>query len=140
MSDAGDDSPEAQERVPAILVVEDDALVRLTLSDYLQDRGFKVLEATSGDEALGVMAAPGFTVDLILTDVMMPGVTDGFALAKWTRENHPDIPVIVTSGDAEKIANAPDLGDGCHFIPKPYELDAVAEQVRQLLKQRNTTS
>jgi len=60
---------------------------------------------------------------------MMPGVTDGFALAKWMNENHPDIPVIVTSGDAEKIANAPDLEGGFQFVPKPYDLDAVADRI-----------
>ena len=137
MSDAGAKPPETPRRVPAILVVEDDALIRLTLSDYLQDQGFKVLEATNGDEALGIIAAPDFMVDLIFTDVMMPGVTDGFALAKWMNENHPDIPVIVTSGDAEKVANAPDLGGGCQFVAKPYDLDAVAEHIRQTLKERN---
>ena len=139
MSDVGGRPPETPERVPAILIVEDDALIRLTLSDYLQDQGFKVLEATTGDEALGIIAAPGFSVDLIFTDVMMPGVTDGFALAKWISENHPDIPVIVTSGDAEKIASATDLGDGCQFVPKPYDLDAVAEQIRQMLKQHSAS-
>ena len=91
MSEAGA-QPETPDRVPAILIVEDDALIRLTLSDHLQDQGFKVLEAATGDEALGVIAAPEFKVDLIFTDVMMPGVTDGFALAKWMNENHPDIP------------------------------------------------
>jgi len=137
MSEAGA-LPETPERVPAILIVEDDALIRLTLSDYLQDQGFKVLEATTGDEALGVIAAPEFKVDLIFTDVMMPGVTDGFALAKWMNENHPDIPVIVTSGDAEKIANAPDLEGGCQFVAKPYELDAVADKIRQTLKEQHS--
>ena len=139
MSDAGRLPPETPERVPAILIVEDDALIRLTLSDYLQDKGFKVLEARSGAEALGVIAAPDFSVHLIFTDVLMPGVTDDFALAKWMKENHPDIPVIVTSGDTEKIANAPDLGGGCQFVAKPYELDAVAEQIRQALKQRDAS-
>jgi DNA-binding NtrC family response regulator len=70
---------------------------------------------------------------------MMPGLTDGFALAKWMNENHPDVPVIVTSGDGDKIANAPNLGDGCQFVPKPYDLDAVAEQIRLTLKQHNAS-
>jgi CheY-like chemotaxis protein len=133
MSDPGSLALETQDRVPAVLVVEDDALIRLTLSDYLQDNGFKVLEASSGDEALGVMVAPAFAVDLVFTDVMMPGVTDGFALAKWISENQPGIPVIVTSGDTERIAAAADLGAGFQFVPKPYELDAVAEKIRQTL-------
>ncbi len=116
--------PAPQRSLPAVLVVEDDSLVRLTLSDYLQDHGFKVLEASTGDEALAIMAAPAFAVDVIFTDVMMPGLTDGFALAKWTSENCPNVPVIVTSGDAEKMAMAPGLA--IQFVPKPYELDAIA--------------
>jgi CheY-like chemotaxis protein len=138
MSAPGNSPPETHERVPAILVVDDDALLRLTLSDFLQDQGFKVLEASTGDEALAIMAAPGFAVDLVFTDVMMPGVTDGFALAKWIVENQPAVPVIVTSGDAEKAKVAKDIGDGFRFLPKPYELDALAEQIRQTLDQRNS--
>jgi len=130
-------SPDSLSRVAAILIVEDDALIRLTLSDYLQDNGFKVLEASSGDEALAIMAAPGFAVDLVFTDVMMPGITDGFALAKWISENQPEIPVIVTSGDAEKIASAPDCCGHSQFVPKPYDLDHVAEQIRKTLDRRN---
>lgn len=137
MPDPGSSAPATPERVPAILVVDDDALLRLTLSDYLQDHGFKVLEATTGDEALAIMAAPGFAVDLVFTDVMMPGVTDGIALAKWIVENQPSIPVIVTSGDAEK-ANAAKEGDGFQFLPKPYDLDKLAKQIRQTLEQRNS--
>lgn len=69
----------------------------------------------------------------------MPGVTDGFALAKWIAENQPGIPVIVTSGDAEKIATAPDLGGSFQFVPKPYELDALVEKIRKTLKQHTAS-
>jgi DNA-binding response OmpR family regulator len=134
MSGTTDERPSgAQERLGAILVVDDDTLIRLTLSDHLQDRGFKVLEASTGDEALAIMAAPGFAVDLVLTDVMMPGVTDGFALARWIGENQPGVAVIVTSGDTEKITMAKELGDSVQFLPKPYDLDALTEQIGQTL-------
>ena len=139
MTEPGNPSAEMPPRVPAILVVDDDALIRLTLSDYLQDNGFKVLEATTGDEALAIMAAPGFTVDLVFTDVMMPGLTDGFALAKWISENQPEIPVIVTSADTEKIASAPDRS-GLQFIAKPYELNDIASLFRKALDQRNSAA
>ena len=95
-----------------------------------------MLEASTGDEALGVIASPGFAVDLVFTDVMMPGVTDGFALARWLRENHPEIPVIVTSGDTEKITLAGELGEGVQFVPKPYDLDALTAQLRQTLDRK----
>lgn len=136
MSDVPERAPPEQERPPAILVVEDDALIRLTLSDHLQDSGFKVLEAGTGDEALAILAAPAFTVDLVFTDVMMPGLTDGFALASWIGENQPGIPVVVTSGDAEKIATARERGEDIQFVPKPYDLDALTAQIRQALERR----
>jgi len=136
MSDSPDPAPsEGQESRPAILVVEDDPLIRLTLSDHLQDHGFKVLEANTGDEALAIIAAPGFAVDLIFTDVMMPGLTDGFALATWIIENHPGLSVIVTSGNGEKAAAARELlGSGFQFVPKPYDLDELVEQIRRTLQ------
>jgi len=126
-------APPEQERPSAILVVEDDALIRLTLSDHLQDSGFKVLEAGTGDEALAIMAAPAFTVNLVFTDVMMPGLTDGLALARWIADNQPGIPVIVTSGDVEKAATARESGGDFQFVPKPYDLDALTAQIRQTL-------
>jgi CheY-like chemotaxis protein len=130
------DLPEP-EHLGSVLVVEDDPLIRLTLSDYLQDHGFKVLEAGTGDEALAVIAAPAFAVDLIFTDVMMPGLTDGFALAEWMAENQPDIPVIITSGDDEKKALAQEQ-KRFRFIPKPYELEDVAKQIRDALDNKKS--
>ncbi len=140
MADPLEDAPSGKEKhAAAILIVDDDALIRLTLSDYLQDQGFKVLEATTGDEALAIMAGPGFVVDLVFTDVMMPGLTDGFALAKWIGENQPEIPVIVTSGDEGKAAAAKENGASIQFIPKPYDLDELAAQMRKTLEKRAVT-
>src|SRR5947207_14070162 len=89
-----------------VLVVDDDPLIRLTLSGHLQDAGIKVLEASTGDEVLAIMAAPAFSVDLVFTDVTMPGLTDGFALARWIGENQPGTPVIIPSGDTQKMPTA----------------------------------
>jgi DNA-binding NtrC family response regulator len=121
------------ERPFAILIVDDDALIRLTLSDHLQDQGFKVLEAATGDEALAIMAAPAFTVDLVFTDVIIPGVTDGFALAKWIVENQPAVHVIATSGDSQKIAVAKDMGSDLLFVPKPYDLTVLTDLFRRTM-------
>src|ERR1700761_3224676 len=138
MADGTEGPPQVQPPLPAILVVDDEALIRLSLSDYLQDHGFKVLEASTGDEALAIMAAPDFKVDLVFTDVMMPGLTDGFALAKWISENQPAIPVIVTSGDEQKAAAAKDLGATFQFVPKPYDLAEVAALLVRTLGGRNS--
>lgn len=132
MSD-GAEGPSEAPHLPAVLVVDDDALIRLTLSDYLQDQGFKVLEASTGDEALAIMAAPGFAVALVFTDVMMPGVTDGLALAKWIADNQPTVPVVVTSGDEEKGKAAKELGSILRFVPKPYDLAEVAALIQDAI-------
>lgn len=136
---AGTEGPlEVQPPLPAILVVDDEALLRLNLSDYLQDHGFKVLEASTGDEALAIMAAPDFKVDLVFTDVMMPGVTDGLALAKWIAENQPTVAVIVTSGDEQKASAAKDAGGTFQFVPKPYDLAEVAALILRMLDGRHS--
>jgi DNA-binding NtrC family response regulator len=133
MSQAPESASTEEERPFAILVVDDDALIRLTLSDHLQDKGFKVLEAATGDEALAIMAAPAFTVDLVFTDVIMPGVTDGFALAKWIIENQPAVHVIVTSGDTQKMAMAKDFGSEVLFVPKPCDPDMLTDLFRRTM-------
>ena len=90
------------DRTPTILVVEDEFLIRAMLSDYLQECGFKVLEASSADEAVGIIENVDVVIDLVLTDIRMPGAMDGFGLAQWVRTNQPNMPVILASGDANK--------------------------------------
>jgi CheY-like chemotaxis protein len=77
------------DRTPTILVVEDEFLIRAMLSDYLQECGFKVLEASSGDEAVAIIENVDVVIDLVLTDIRMPGAMDGFGLAQWVRTNRP---------------------------------------------------
>ena len=137
MSEGSDVPPEVQARLGAVLIVDDEPLLRLSLSDFLQDHGLKVLEASSGDEALAIMAAPDFQVDIVFTDVMMPGITDGFGLAKWIAENQPSVQVIVTSADVVRGAAA--MEDGAkivQFVPKPYDLDEVSALIRRTLQEK----
>lgn len=127
------DFPDPQERTPTILVVEDEALIRIALSDYLQECGFKVLEAAHAEEAMRIIAHAHVTIDLVFSDVVMPGVMDGFALAQWIRTNRPGLPVILTSGDARKAACARELCEREPFLAKPYDLARAVVQIRRLL-------
>jgi len=68
---------------------------------------------------------------------MMPGVTDGLALATWIKENQPSVHVIATSGDPEKVALAKEIA-GLQFVPKPYDLEAVTDLIRKAVGQRST--
>ncbi|RYE03933.1 MAG: response regulator [Sphingomonadales bacterium] len=110
-----------------ILVVEDEFLVRMLICDELRYVPYTVIEAVTADEAVEFLKS-GVQVDLILSDVRMPGSLDGLGLLAFVQANYPDVPVIITSGHLDAGAA---LAEGAaQFLPKPYlfprALDAVA--------------
>lgn len=122
--------------VGTILIVEDEALIRVVMSDTLQDRGFKVLEAANANEAIEIIEHAQVEIDLVFTDVRMPGAMDGFGLVRWMQTSRPHVPVIVASGDVGKANGANLLDIGAMFIPKPYDLDLAAAKIRQAVATR----
>ena len=125
--------PHPDERTPTILIVEDEVLIRIALSDYLQECGFKVLETGHAGEAVEIIEHSPVTIDLVFSDVVMPGAMDGFALAIWVRAHRPGLPVILTSGDAKKAACARELCEREPFFAKPYDLTRVVARIRAVL-------
>jgi len=115
-----------------ILVVEDEVLIRLDVSDFLRGQGFDVVEAASADEAIAVMAS-GEHVSLVFTDVQMPGSTDGLGLVRWIRRHRPTVPVIVTSGLSRDRDLSPDLADLAPIEQKPYSEGALLRRIRRRL-------
>lgn len=112
----------------AVLVVEDEPLIRMTAADLIEDAGWQVLEAADAAEALKVIAAhPEVTV--LFTDVNMPGPVDGIRLAEVVHRDHPHIELVVTSG--RRNVNEDALPDDGTFLPKPYKQ---ADLVRVLRK------
>lgn len=112
-----------------ILIVEDEEIIRILVVEYLQDAGFKVIEAVHGAHAL-VEISKADRVDLVFTDVHMPGEMDGHALAKWLEQHRPAVPVLLTSGVDRPAVMASKLR---RFIPKPYALPEVERHIRELL-------
>jgi CheY-like chemotaxis protein len=99
-----------------VLVVEDEALVRWLLAETLRNAGINVFEAANADQALDyVLNAP--QIDLVFTDVQMPGSMDGLAFAERLQTEVPLLPVIITSGTADP-QSARAFG---RFVPKPYQ-------------------
>jgi len=118
-----------------VLLVESEVLIRMVLSDYLRECGYRVIEAVSGDEALLVLKSK-ITVDVVLSDAESPGSTDGFSLAKWIGQQQPGVRVIL-SGNPERAADA--AGDLCQSGPmlaKPYDPRLVVDRIRRLLGER----
>jgi len=126
------DKPAVQETV---LVVEDEILVRMPIAQYLRDCGYKVVEAANADEAMTVLLHREMAVDLVFSDIEMPGSVDGFGLAKWIRENRPGLDVLLAGTVSRAVDGAEELCEEGP-IPKPYEAQTVHNHIRRLLAAR----
>ncbi|MDQ8153249.1 MAG: DUF3365 domain-containing protein [Gemmatimonadota bacterium] len=120
-----------------ILVVEDEAGVRSLLVRLLRRLGYTVLEASNGREALSVWQGGSVSVDLLLTDMVMPGRMTGLELADAMRARVPGLKVIITSGySGELAAQGAPASAGVIFLPKPYQSSQLGLVVRECLDQR----
>jgi CheY-like chemotaxis protein len=118
-----------------ILVVEDEILLRHVIAEYLRDCGYRVIEAVDADEAILVLQQSTVTVDVLFSDIDMPGSIDGFGLSQWTRSNRPDIEVVLT-GSVPRAVNAAATLCEEGAVPKPYEPQSVHDRIRRLLAAR----
>ncbi len=117
-----------------VLVVEDDPILRFLVGDSLDFDGFEVRTAGSGDEALALLEG-GQAFDAVVSDIDMPGSTDGLSLARWILRERPHSPVILTSGHRPR---AEELPAGVTFLPKPVCLTELARTVWHVID--NATS
>jgi two-component system, response regulator PdtaR len=127
--------PELQPQPPCVLVVEDDVIIRLLMSEELRDAGFMVVEAASADDALSYVQAGG-QVDLLFSDIRTPGSMSGLDLVHLLRMEFPSLPVILTSGYAGPHC-VEEAADVAAFVPKPYEVEHVLALVLSTLRRRN---
>lgn len=115
---------------PIILVVEDEALIRLSTADTLRDLGWDVRESANAAEALQVLEQCE-EVALIFTDIDMPGPMNGMGLARAVAQRWPPMIIVITSG-MNQPSDA-DLPVGATFVPKPYVPEQLAEDFRARL-------
>ena len=115
-----------------ILVVEDEMIVRLIGSDTLIDAGYEVVEAASADEALQILERHG-DVEVLFTDIRMPGSMNGLELARVVHERWPAVKILVTSGDTFPASSA--IADDGRFLAKPYSTERLRSEIDVLLRQ-----
>jgi two-component system, response regulator PdtaR len=114
----------------AVLVVEDETLIRLWVADLLEENGFSVVEAPNADSALRLLESRP-DVKLLCTDVQMPGSLNGMELAREVHARWPHIRLVITSGrERPTRAEIPDDG---RFVAKPYSAEELLGQVKDLL-------
>jgi CheY-like chemotaxis protein len=120
-----------------VLVVEDEDSVRALARRVLRGRGYTVIEAGDGVEALDLCQEYKETIHLLLTDVVMPGGVDGRVLAEQVAHYWPGIKVLYMSGYTDEvIAHHGMLAPGVYLIQKPFGPDALARKVRDMLEAR----
>jgi len=117
-----------------VLVCDDDDGVRKLVSDLLVFRGYRVLEASNGRQALELAARHGEAIDLLVTDVVMPGGMTGADLARIVRSRWPRIRILFTSGYANPtLISDVDFGRGTLLLQKPYSKADLAHKLREAL-------
>lgn len=114
----------------AVLVVEDEALVRIDIVDSLVADGFLVFEAANADEAIELLHVNPSIVAMF-TDIDMPGSMDGLRLAAAVRDRWPPVVIIVTSG--HRNVEVDQLPTEARFMSKPYDAGKVASSIREML-------
>jgi len=120
-------------RGQVVLLVEDEAAVREIAAHVLRNLGLEVQTAANGAEAVHALSS-GAPPAVVLTDFQMP-VLDGLGLARWIRENRPDLPVIVASGRLDEAGIAQLRSQGvAHFLPKPFKEERLVETLRRVLR------
>ncbi|SEM58159.1 PAS domain S-box-containing protein [Stigmatella aurantiaca] len=120
-----------------VLVVEDDAEVRATVVEMLSELGYRILKAVDAQSALAIVQS-GLPVDLLLTDVVMPGPLRSPDMAREAKALLPDLEVLFTSGYSENaIVHGGRLDPGVHLLSKPYRREDLARKVRGLLNARS---
>jgi CheY-like chemotaxis protein len=112
-----------------VLVVEDEALIRMSSADVIRDLGFEAIEAVDADHAISLLeSVPGVTV--VFTDIQMPGSMDGLLLAAVVRDRWPPIALLITSGKMRPASS--DMPTGARFISKPYSPFELKGQLQSL--------
>jgi len=113
---------EAAQRV--VLVVEDEVVLRMAVSAHLRDAGFVVIEAVDAEEAVELLHA-NHRIQLVFSDITMPGTMDGDQLADWISDRYPEIRILLTSGITQRGQQP--------FIAKPYSFIELERRIEKML-------
>lgn len=116
-----------------VLVVEDEAIIRMLLVEAIEDAGLAAVEANCADAAIAEFSRRR-DIRAVVTDVRMPGSMDGIGLAAWMRDHEPGIPVIICSGMATRVDLSTINPAIMRVVSKPYMADHIAEMIAALVR------
>ena len=119
-----------------VLVVEGDVLLRIMISAYLKDCGYRIIQAANADEAILVLEELVSPVDVVLSEVSIGGSVDGFGLAQWIRARNPGLPVVLVGTPSAAVDAATEL---CNAGPTPMNAEQpeiILQRIKRLLASR----
>jgi len=116
--------------IAAVLVVEDEVLIRMSIADSIADSGFTVYEAANADQAIHLLETHS-DIRILFTDIDMPGSMDGLRLAEAVRNRWPPVKIVITSGHVN--IGADELAEDERFFAKPYDTDKVIRTLHDLV-------
>jgi CheY-like chemotaxis protein len=129
----------AAKAIKTVLVIDDEVIARMVISEYLRECGYRVVEAANSDEALAVLQHTEISVDVVLCGMSQAGTASDFALAQWVRQHKPDTDIILAGNYARAATAAGELCDSGPNLAKPYEPQVVVDRIKQLLALRSTS-
>ena len=118
------------EKVPTVLVVDDEPVICTLASEYLRDAGYRTIEANTAQQAIDLLEK-GARVDVVFSDIQMPGM-DGFELQRWLRQHQPRVRVLRSSGVENVKAAGGYMGPPRWIIFKPYDMADLEKRIRDL--------
>ena len=124
------DVPEVPVRPVVVLVAEDEELLRFLAVEALNENGLVVIEARDAAAALEIFKSRGDEINVLFTDVRMPGPINDLELAHRVRARWPRIAVIIVSGHL--AAGIADLPEGARFLPKPYDIERIIDLIHEV--------
>jgi response regulator RpfG family c-di-GMP phosphodiesterase len=122
--------------IKTVLVLDGDVLVRMPVVQLLRECGYRVLEAASTDEAIGILQKPGIPVDVVLSEIDIPGSINGVGFAQWARSVRPELKILLAGTSGRMVQNTAELCGTGPRLKRPYEHMLVLVRIKRLLAAR----
>jgi response regulator RpfG family c-di-GMP phosphodiesterase len=119
-----------------VLVLDDDVLVRMPVVQFLRDCGYRVVEATNTDEAVVMLQKTNVPVDVVLSEIDIPGFMNGFMFAVWARSVRPELKILLAGTPERTVRNAAELCEVGPTLKRPYDHKHVLHRIKRLLAAR----
>ena len=123
-------------KVKTVLVLDGDVLVRMPVVQFLRDCGYRVVEAASTVQAVVILQKTDSPVDVVLSEINIPGAMNGFGFAQWARSLRPELKILLSGTPERTVRNAAELCEVGPTLKRPYDHKRVLHRIKRLLAAR----